>query len=520
MAALRPVPKNSRCRISTRRRKFEDETRTMEKQVVSDISSRLPPEMLERVFSHLDPDDLLTVMLVCKGWNKVAEACPALWSWVEITPQPRLNLINLKRLQGAREIDISNDYFFPKGSWRKLLRAILKHPGLKKINLWIEFENLEAAESELLTQVFAKMEEIEIYNGELAKYVAEAVLQRPNNLKRLLLENTCPDGSLDPVLFTMLNKFEVLEVGLNEEQANLLLKMMREESSVKSLTLLGHQEFSKLEPTSFFAAFDKLKGLQLVNNWERDNVPKTTLCEAVAAGKNLRKLNLPSHLFQVDDHLVGRMAIQMATQLEHLHIDGNERQPMKDQIGIIVEAIANTEAGTLKKLGLNKIDFSLVDCGVLARMATQVGELDLDSRLLSNQVKAIFEAIAAGPGKLKELTIARGLDTVDADVLAIAVNKLKVFWHGMPWHWGIHLSSHHIEKILSRALERTSLRDLWIKGEKRKLDPNLISKAKEIIPSVSIHSDDCNCHSDSDWTDSSDSELGSDSESDSESESD
>ena len=169
------------------------------------------------------------------------------------------------------------------------------------------------------------------------------------------------------------------------------------------------------------------------------------------------------------------------------------------------------------------VDFSLVDCGVLARMATQVGELQLDfykNYLDDNQVKAIFEAIAAGPGKLKELTIARGLDTVDADVLAIAVNKLKVFWHGMPWHWGIHLSSHHIEKILSRALERTSLQYLQIRGEKRKLDPNLISKAKEIIPSVYIHSDDCNCHSDSDWTDSSDSELGSDSESDSESESD
>ena len=83
----------------------------MEKQVVSDISSRLPPEMLERVFSHLDPDDLLTVMLVCKGWNKVAEACPALWSWVEITSRSQLNL---KRLQGAREIAISNDYFFSK----------------------------------------------------------------------------------------------------------------------------------------------------------------------------------------------------------------------------------------------------------------------------------------------------------------------------------------------------------------------------------------------------------------------
>ena len=33
------------------------------------VNMVLPPEVLEKIFSHLSEEDLNTVMLVCKKWN-------------------------------------------------------------------------------------------------------------------------------------------------------------------------------------------------------------------------------------------------------------------------------------------------------------------------------------------------------------------------------------------------------------------------------------------------------------------
>ena len=136
-----------------RKRKFEETTD--EHIQISEINSRLPPEMLEKVFSHLVPKDLNTVMLVCKTWNNVAEASPALWSWVKIR---NLSQLSLKRLQGAPEIAIEG---FPKGPWRELLQAVLQRPGLKKLSWGLESRfacdtPLAASEADLLTQFFFK----------------------------------------------------------------------------------------------------------------------------------------------------------------------------------------------------------------------------------------------------------------------------------------------------------------------------------------------------------------------------
>ena len=168
-------------------------------------NSYLPTEMLEKVFSHLAPKDLKTVMLVCKTWNN-AGGRPSLWSWVKITSWSQLRL---KRLQGARELTIKEN---PKGSWHKLLRAIHQHPSIKKINfgaLWL------TTETELLARVFAKIEEIEVNSKDGTKYVLYTILQRPNNLKRLVVWDF---DHVDPAhLATALNKIEVLKMRLGKQ---------------------------------------------------------------------------------------------------------------------------------------------------------------------------------------------------------------------------------------------------------------------------------------------------------------
>ena len=70
------------------------------------INRVLPPEMLEKIFSHLSHEDLNTVMLVCKTWNKVGEA-PSLWSWIIIE---NLAQLPLKRLQACQEVAVGDPW--------------------------------------------------------------------------------------------------------------------------------------------------------------------------------------------------------------------------------------------------------------------------------------------------------------------------------------------------------------------------------------------------------------------------
>ena len=106
---------------------------------------------------------------------------------------------------------------------REVLQALLKHPGLKKINL---AAGVPEEESDVLRQIFAKMEEIRIHEtsvspgaGHAIEYVVDTVPLRANKLKKLFFNVTII--YLDPVLSsTSLNKIEVLEVELTEEQAN------------------------------------------------------------------------------------------------------------------------------------------------------------------------------------------------------------------------------------------------------------------------------------------------------------
>ena len=131
---------------------------------------------------------------------------------------------------------------------------ILQHPGLKKIIVTEEintrplyFNFSDAANVDLLTQVFANMEEVEIHKeagGHSTRCLVDAILNRSNKLKRVVLEGGRGgrDGVDSALLVTALNKIEVLEVYLYKDEANMLLKMMmQDETSVTSLSLLSHQ---------------------------------------------------------------------------------------------------------------------------------------------------------------------------------------------------------------------------------------------------------------------------------------
>ena len=497
MAALHQELGEARLESRGTKRKFEDTTMTTEEDIEIDQNNRaLPQEMLERVFSHLAPPDLKTAALICKNWNEAAER-PTLWSWVKIRVGDlltrSLSQLRLKRLDRVREIVVKDPPLYDWDSRQPLLQAILEHPGLRKIRLAAEaFPNAEAG---LITQVFAKMEEVELSGdkwGNITKHLVDAVLRGRNNLKRLVLTETILESPDHTSLVTALNKIEVVEVRLTEEQANLLFEMMEAGTAIKSLSLLNHLKLSELKPRYLFAVFDKLEVLRLTTR-EGTALPKldvvTNLCETVASGRNLKKLLLCGlNLSQVSHRLLGGMV----TQLEELDLGGSSvNDCMRDQIGPIVNAIATT--GTLKKLNLRYIDVSLVDAQSLGRMATQVEELQLTADLSEEQAKAIFGAVAYGPKNLRELAvrpmsvISSILVKVDADVLARAANSLECFETD-----DIAITFNQIHKILTKALEGTSLKSLSLVFSTgtdvtpSNLIREAIEEARNVIPAIYI----------------------------------
>ena len=137
---------------------------------------------------------------------------------------------------------------------------------------------------------------------------------------------------------------------------------------------------------------------------------------------------------------------------------------------------------------LNNFDLSLVDRCLLAKMTTHVEDLRLQGGdiLEEDQIKTIFQAIAAGPGKLKRISLrcSSTLHRVDADVMASAVNNLECFLNDYP----CSLTIHQMKRILSMALETTCLKNLefWVRGDTSHLDASLITEVEKVIPNVYI----------------------------------
>ena len=168
---FRKVPKGKMAKEGRKRGGKAEKEEDAEGSGMSELSliMVLPPELLEKIFCYLALKDLNNVMLVCKTWNDIGEA-PALWSWFKIRKSSQLEL---KRLQGCQEIVIQNDWngIGKLFSWTGLCRKILQHPGLKKIVLYNSdtWERMSLGWSDrsltfdLLTEVFANMEEIEIH---------------------------------------------------------------------------------------------------------------------------------------------------------------------------------------------------------------------------------------------------------------------------------------------------------------------------------------------------------------------
>ena len=242
-----------------------------------------------------------------------------------------------------------------------------------------------------------------------------------------------------------MRKITYLRVALKPAQVNLFLRKIEsdKECSLQSLSLTLPIQLGHLLPSSFFAIFDKL---------------------------------------------------------EEVHLLGFDPPPFQHLVTSLCEALAS-ERSRVKRLSLGSFDLSQVDPELLGRMVAPLEELSLKSMtgeldywiLIGTQLrKEQIETILRSARNMKKLEInVSSLAEVDPELLAVKVNLLEEFRTSK-------LTRNQVEKILTHAVNGTSLKSLFLKwpfaenNVFRKLcvtpiediNEDLISEARKVIPFV------------------------------------
>ena len=234
---------------------------------------KLPVELLEKVFEFLPHEDRKSVALVNSLWRKAGEA-PHLWTWIEL---PRvedqnscarvIKMLRDKRLARLWHIDIR-----PDSVSEDLLRAMIQHRGLEKIQLEEGGELLSGLNSQLVIEALTRMESLDLYSPfptHLLIGLLTEVSEGRSTLKRLYLwDNKL--GEL-PAALVISASTRLVEVDLGYSQltsdqvAALMEAIDQGNSSIEKLSLSGSLPSEDERPLNL-KPLVKLEVVSLWNN--------------------------------------------------------------------------------------------------------------------------------------------------------------------------------------------------------------------------------------------------------------
>ena len=142
-----------------------------------DYTRVLPPEMIYSIFCLLSPQDMRTVMLVCRRWREVGQDC-RLWSWVrivinqdnietmsEILDCTRLRMLGHLELRRMTD-DILESVLRLRGiqtlkiGWCDLTTHQFHYVSLHFLNLIMNTEDMALIDSGLLARAVTKVEDV------------------------------------------------------------------------------------------------------------------------------------------------------------------------------------------------------------------------------------------------------------------------------------------------------------------------------------------------------------------------
>ena len=403
----------------------------------------LPAEVLERIFRMLPPKDLKRAVEVCRRWREVSEV-PGFWVWVRLWVRPQnfkimKEVLERRRFKPVEKLTISMGLDRSRGKMsEKLLQAVIKHPGLKELDL--QDAELHQVEPKLLMKVLGKMETIKIHLEQcrLTKRQIETFFffnghSDKCQLKKLHLKRhqyslfnikASAFAFLDPELLarttSKLEELEIFARCLSTEQILAVLVGLGEASSKIRKLRLEQVNLFVVIPAILVSVVEKLEEVNLVNTSVTNEQVEAVLAAILTDESKLRLMNLSrNNLSLLDTTLLARSFAKLeVVQLEKTSLTS-------EQLETVLTAVP--ENSNLKTLNLSENNLSLVNVTLLLKAISQLKELSLaNARLTTHQAEAVLTAIAED-SNLTMLDISgNSLSVVDPATLARLVEYLEV----------------------------------------------------------------------------------------------
>ena len=405
----------------------------------------VPAEMLERIFRLLPHRDLKAVVLVCRRWKQVGEA-PRLWAWVVLTVtvenisyMPKV--LEARRLQAVKELVLTHI-----GEDEKLLKAVVEHQGLKKLEFVCEnLGGLEQPEQlwpivqpsvRLLGQAVARMEVVTVMEPSVLtswqeQQIFKAIALGETKLTKLHIDfEDNPLSSVEPgILARALGEIKEVRLPyalLEEVQIEKILDSIIEGCKIKRLDVEGNI-LENLDPQLLAKAVCKLEAANL-NDTDLTTPQIKTIFTAIFSDENipLKDLNIGEN----EVHVKPELLAAAVTKLERLNL--NSSGLSSNQTEAIFSAI-QAPGSRLRTLELQHNDLSSVEPGLLARAVTRLEEVNFqNARMTPGQATAILTALCEGHC-LRRLRLVGSclLDEHLKELVANTIQKLKGVDHDL-----------------------------------------------------------------------------------------
>jgi len=221
-----------------------------ETQDIENLISRLPEEVLQKVFSKLARKDLSNAAAVCSQWRRICE-WPAFWAKMRLSVKPK-NLQRMPQVLAVPRLEALKRLRICQAN-QPLFNAILCHQGL--IELDMRYTDLSSIPPDLLAAVISRMEVVVMFSSKIereqAKALMEALANPSSNLKVLNIGDNCL-SSVCPKVFaraaSRLERLEVAETSLTASQASALLEVAQNEDTQLKILNISNNWLTEVSP--------------------------------------------------------------------------------------------------------------------------------------------------------------------------------------------------------------------------------------------------------------------------------
>ena len=414
--------------------------------------------VLELVCGMLTTQDRNNFVLVCQLWREVGEEPRFCYMGILSLTREKLNTISerldCRRMRFVREIRVEEGVKVSE----EVLQAVARHKGLKKLVMF--GTDLSTVEKGQMSTVIKRLEEVDISHTKLTVQQLEAIMTAIcagdcllKSLKIAASKLSTVNHSLLTSAVNKLDEVNLSSIGLTVQQLEAIMTAIVDgDCLVKSLNI-ERNNLSTVNQILLTSAVKMLKKVNITATDMTDQQMEAIMTAIGDGGCSVKSLNISNNNLSTVNKTLLASAVNM---LEELNLFGTKLTVK--QLEAVMTAIFDGDC-LLKSLDLSMNNLSAVNPIILTSAVSRLEKVDLfETQLTVQQVEAIMTAIAGDECLLKTLKILRNkMHTVNPCVMALAVNSLE----SIEMSTG-HMSLHQVEAILTKSLEKTSLKSLYL----------------------------------------------------------